>query len=316
MRGRISFRQGAIQHIYQNTVDGVLIFYSVRDFLVFFTTFATVSRHYDIRILGICLMFDHIHLLVEARNKACLDRFVSHYTSWFVRQYNEWYGLKGSLFNRAYGLASKVSDKDIRSAIAYLYNNPVERLLCLRAEQSRWNFLAFGERPYPFSSPIRLDKARAPMRRAVEEVKISRKDERPLNYAQLKRITRHLTPAEQQQLTDFAISTYNCIDYQDLIYRFDDYGSLLTALSTTTGSEHGLKETFVGRSDKIYQQMTTFLLESHCISNPDDLLRMPLEKRRELFEPLWIWSGVSRRQVEKYLHLPEGAGGQITDNQR
>lgn len=48
MRGRISFRQGAIQHIYQNTVDGVLIFYSVRDFLVFFTTFATVSRHYDI----------------------------------------------------------------------------------------------------------------------------------------------------------------------------------------------------------------------------------------------------------------------------
>ena len=154
------------------------------------------------------------------------------------------------------------------------------------------------------------------MRRAVEEVKISRKDERPLNYAQLKRITRHLTPAEQQQLTDFAISTYNCIDYQDLIYRFDDYGSLLTALSTTTGNEHGLKETFVGRSDKIYQQMTTFLLESHCISNPDDLLRMPLEKRRELFEPLWIWSGVSRRQVEKYLHLPEGAGGQITDNQR
>ncbi|MBR1538970.1 MAG: transposase [Bacteroidales bacterium] len=137
MRGRISFKQGAIQHIYQNTVGGVLIFYSGWDALVFFTTFSTAARRYDVRILGLCLMVDHIHVLVDARSKKELDAFVCLYTSWFVRQYNVWYGLKGSLFNRKYGLASKVSDKDIISAIAYLYNNPVERQLCVRAERSK-----------------------------------------------------------------------------------------------------------------------------------------------------------------------------------
>ena len=102
------------------------------------------------------------------------------YTSWFSRQYNEWYGLDGPLFRGPYGIASKVTDQKIRDAIAYLYNNPVERQLCKRAEQAHWNFLAYAENPYPFSQPIRLDKARAPMRRAVEEVRATRKEDRPL----------------------------------------------------------------------------------------------------------------------------------------
>ena len=303
MRGRISFKSGAVQHLYQRTIDGFLIFYSVRDYLVFLTILATAARRYNVRLLGLCLMVDHIHILVEAPDKKELDRFVCLYTSWFVKTYNEWYGRKGPFIQEHYGIASKVYDKDIRNAIAYLYNNPVERQICRRAEQARWNLLAYGNCRYPFSHPFRLDKARAPMRRAVEEVRASRQEGRPLNYAQLKRITKFLRPEEQTQLTDFIVGCYNCVEYPELFYRFGSYDELVTAINTTTGSEYAIQEDFVGRSDRIYSQMSTFLLESHRIEAIDDLLRLPEDQRRELLEPLGIRTGASRRQLEKYLHL-------------
>lgn len=303
MKGRLVFTNGAIQHIYQKTVHGFLIFYSVRDCLVFFTMIATAARRYHVRILGICLMVDHVHVLIEVGSKREMDQFVCLYTSWFANTYNKWYGLNGSLFKASYGAASKVDDKKQRSAIAYLYNNPVERLICKRAEQYPWNFLAYADGRFPFASSVRLDKARAPMRRAIEEVKCTRKEEQPLNYAQLKRITTPLTPSERKQLYDVIVSVYNCVDYPDLFYRFGNYSDLITAIHTTTGSEYAISEEFVGRSDLIYSQMTEFLLESRRIRSADDLLRMPEAERRELLDPLGFRTGASRRQLEKYLRL-------------
>ncbi len=303
MKGRLVFTNGAIQRIYQKTVHGFLIFYSVRDCLVFFTMIATAARRYHVRILGICLMVDHVHVLIEVGSKQEMDQFVCLYTSWFANTYNKCYGLKGSLFKAGYGAASKVDDKKQRSVIAYLYNNPVERLICKRAEQYPWTFLAYADGRFPFATSVRLDKARAPMRRAVEEVKCSRAEECPLSFAQLKRMTAPLTQPERKQLYDVIVSVYNCVNYPDLFYRFGNYADLITAINTTTGSEYAISEEFVGRSDLIYSQMTEFLLESHRIQSTDDLLRMPETERRELLDPLGLRTGASRRQLEKYLRL-------------
>lgn len=303
MRGRINFRAGAIQHVYQNTHNGFLVFYSVRDCLVFFTIISIVARQYNVRILGICLMVDHIHLLVEVPSQKELSRFVDHYTAWFAQVQNIWYGRKGSLFRSPFGFTSKVTDKDIRNAIAYLYNNPVEKQMCLRPEQAHWNFLAYGADPHPFSEKIRLAKASAPLRRAVKEVTIEFSEGRPLNYALLKRITKPLNPKEQQQLTDFIVSTYNCIDFSAVAGYFGDYDDLVQAVNTTKGSEYNMKEDFTVGSDRIYSKMSEFLLSVKAISHIDELLRQPEEKRRELLEPLAIRTGASAKQVAKYLRL-------------
>ena len=137
-----------------------------------------------------------------------------------------------------------------------------------------------------------------------------------MNYAQLRRITRSLLTDEQAQLTDFIVACFNCVDYSDLFYRFGSYDGLVTAINTTTGSEYAIQEDFVGRSDRIYGQMSRFLLESHRIEAIDDLLRLSEDQRHELLEPLSIRTGASRRQLEKYLHLrpacaakPRTAGG-------
>ena len=43
-----------ILHIYQNTPNGELLFYTLSDFLAFFTLVCTTARRFGIRIIGIC----------------------------------------------------------------------------------------------------------------------------------------------------------------------------------------------------------------------------------------------------------------------
>ena len=208
------FKAGALHHIYQRTYDGFLIFYSVRDFLVFFTLFCTIARKCHIRVLGVCLMYDHIHVLVAAPSKKDLSAFVQEYTCRFSRQRNVQYQRKGSFFQRRFGSAPKSGEKKARTAIAYLYNNPVEKKLCKNAEDYQWDFLTYANNSHPFSQPLKLNGASRPMRRAVAEIKSLRATDTPLNYATIERIIKDLSPSEIKQLTDYTVSSFNCIDYQ------------------------------------------------------------------------------------------------------
>ena len=303
MKGRISFRPGAIQHIYQRTIGGFLIFYTARDYLVFYSIIMTVARQHHIKILGLCLMADHIHILVDVSSKEQLFRFVQHYTSRFTTIWNRQHRQAGAMFLRQYGFASKTSGKDIRSAIAYLYNNPVEKQLCSRPEQSQWNFLPYGSSRHPFSEPLRLDRARAQMRHAIKEVISTRTRGDHLSYAQLSRLSRNLSRSEQLQLTDYIIRIYNRIDYTTAADYFGGYSQLITAINTTKGSEYAIKEDFTSGSDRIYSKMTQFLLESGAVECIDDLLLLSQAERVALLDPLCIATGASVKKASKYLHV-------------
>lgn len=50
------FSKGALNHVYQRTLNGFLIFYSVSDFLVYFTILCVVASKYHVRILMVSLM--------------------------------------------------------------------------------------------------------------------------------------------------------------------------------------------------------------------------------------------------------------------
>ena len=303
MKGRLSFHIVAVQHVYQKHYCGYIIFYTVKDCLVFFTMFSISARRFGVRVLGLCIMVDHIHVLVDVSDKHRLGRFVRHYTSWFSREYNSWHGLQGQLFKRPFGVASKSGSKSIRSAIAYLYNNPVEKQLCDRPEQSMWNFLAYGASKNPFSEPLKLDRASAPMRRAVQIVKYLKSLEEPISYIQLSNMLHPLDRKEKMQLADYIIRIYNCIDYEAVVDYFGGYDEMVAAINTTKGSEYSIKEDFVSGSDRLYSKMTNFLLKSDELESIDTLLRLPEEKRFEFFEPLAIYTGASQKKVAKYLHI-------------
>ena len=102
------------QHVYQNTVEGVLLFYDNSDRIVFFTILSVLSERYGIRIIAVSLMPDHYHLLVEANGRKQLENFIRTLNSVYAKAFNLTVHRKGKLFNRKYGCASKKTTKDLQ----------------------------------------------------------------------------------------------------------------------------------------------------------------------------------------------------------
>ena len=301
-RNHSVIRANAVHHIYQNTPKGYLIFYSIKDYLICYSIISVAARRYDVQILGLCLMVDHIHLVVYARDPKQLRAFVRDYTSLFTRKYNGLYGLKGSVFNTPFGSAPKIGHKKIRTAIAYLYNNPVECHLQVRAEHARWNFLAYAAEKTPFSEKLRLDYARWELRKALKWVKDASRHHLPLEYAALDEITRNLSPREEQQFIDYTIRQYAFIDYAALIKYYGSYDNLVTAVNANTGSEYDMQEDTYAKDHRIYQKMITRLC-GRTLLTMREILAQPRERRVLMGRRLMAGLGASENEVKKLLRL-------------
>ena len=123
------FYNNELNHIYQRQINGFNIFYDIEDYLVYYTLFAVLCRCYDIIAIGLCLMPNHIHMLVKAGSRKVLAAFMDHCTSAFAKEHNFHIGRSGGVFRKRYGSAPKIGLKIIKTAIAYLFNNPVEKHL-------------------------------------------------------------------------------------------------------------------------------------------------------------------------------------------
>ncbi len=272
--------------------------------LVFFSIASVTARRYRVTVLDISLMFDHIHLLVTAPSKWAFDCFRRDLLRDFTTAFTRNYGLKGSVFETPGGHAVKIGDKKIRTAIAYLFNNQVEKKLCSRAEEWPWNFLAFYRDNHPYSDKIIRSRATRPMRRALEEIDRMVRLGLPLNHTLLARIISHLRPMEIRQLTDYIVSKYNSIDYNRLILFYGTYDKMLTAIHSNTGSEHDIKEDFTPGSDRVYLRLIEKTHSWLGFSTLNELLNAPVEIRKTARESLFRMGWASREQARKFLRIP------------
>lgn len=298
------FARDILTHCYQRTADNGVLFYSYSDYLEYFTLYCILARKYGIRVWEICLMPDHVHDAISSRTRNQRKDFKWEFNTRFSQQYNKRCGIKGPLLESPYGRAVKNGAKKARTNIIYIANNPVERQLVSKAEEYRWNFLAYAESDHPFSEKLVLRRARLPLQWAVKEVKSQYEKGNPLNYATLQRMFSKLNKKESQQLTDFIVSTYNVIDYSGVLELFDgSYGALLTAAHSTTGSEYDINESFLGKTDKPFATMSRILLEEAHLEDIHDFLSWTPSRRYELFLLLRRHMDVMGEQIAKFLHL-------------
>lgn len=282
----------------------MLLFYSISDYLVYFTTYCIEAREHDVQVLSMCLMPDHTHDSVIVQKPDELWHFKQDFNSRFARTQNAVFGRKGRLLEKPFGSAPKYGSKAIRTNLIYVGNNPVERKLCIRAEEYRWNLLAYSQSKNPFSKPLVIRKASWPMKKAVKEVKRTFDESRPMTYYQLQRLFKPLNREEKEQLTDFIISTYNVVDYKVAIDYFGSYNNMLLAMHSTTGSEHDIKETFVGKSDIYYSQMINIVLRETKVRDIHKILSWDDEKKFRLFMLLKHELPATDRQIAKFLRMP------------
>jgi hypothetical protein len=304
MKNNRRFLPGVINHCYQNTRDGFLLFYSVCDYLAAFTIICTVARRYRVRVISLCLMPDHLHGSYVAGLLDQLTSFVGHYTSAIARENNRTCKHTGPLFNEPFGSAPKQGGKNGRSNLIYVGNNPVERHLAEKAENYRWNFLAYAKSSHPFSSPIIKRQASGPMKKAMALVDSLCRRRRPIPYTMLKKMFSRLCRDEANQLVDYIISSYNIIDYDAATEYFESYEAMLLAMHSTTGSEYEIKEAFTGRRDDVYAQMTSLLLATGKYSDIHEILSLPLSEKDKLFRFLIGKTPATREQIRKYLRIP------------
>ncbi|MBR2857092.1 MAG: transposase [Bacteroidales bacterium] len=300
---RRRFLEDEVHHIYQRTINRFNIFYDLEDYLVYYTIFSIAARQYEVTILGLCLMFDHIHMLIKSDARVRMSEFVRQVTCMFAREQNNEVGRKGSLFQARFGSAPKKGLKLLRTAIAYLFNNPVEKRLCSRAEEYRWNFLAYALSPHPFSDPLILGRASLSMKRAVKEVDLAESEDRHLRYVQLKRLLSKLDEREKMQLVDHIISIYKPFDYEEVIACYGSYEDMLTAINSNTGSEYDIKEDRYRFSDIEYIRMGEILHDAEGLKELRKVTGLEMDEKMRLFKVLSKHLSCDNLPIAKFLHI-------------
>ncbi len=292
------FYADEVLHIYQRTVSGFNIFYSTEDFLVFYTIISVYARRYGITLLGLCQMIDHIHLLGSSRDLESMSRFISASTSQYVKEFNKKTGRTGRLFEKEYGSAIKKEVKKIRSAIAYLFNNPVEKMLCARAEEYRWNYLRyFGE--------VRLKALRHCSWRLRKSIKIVQErcsKGQYLKYSLIEMAFKGLEKEEKEYLTDWIIKLYFPFDVRKVTSYYRSHTEMLIAINSNTGSEHDINEHSYCKTDVPYREMMV-ILKKTGLTDIKSVIMWPEEDKKRLEQFLKSKTSATYRQIRKFLHL-------------
>lgn len=295
------FNEDGIMHIYQRTISGYNVFYCLEDFIIFYTIVSVYAKKFGIKLLAMCLMIDHTHLLASCSSLETLSRFISAYTSMFVREFNLYTGRSGPLFKKAYGSAVKMEWKKIRSAIAYLFNNPVEKQLCTKAEDYTWNFLRLFCPEYtPVSTTIKRSRK---LKRSMKMVKDNFNKGYYLKYTLLDYLYKDLSKHEKRILTQYILEVYFPFDTEKVCNYYKSYEDMVIAINSNTGSEYEIKENHYGKTDVPYREIMS-CLNNMNIADCRSVLTMDTEMKVQLTGILKQKTSASSTQIRKFLQIP------------
>ncbi|MBQ9893706.1 MAG: transposase [Bacteroidales bacterium] len=292
-----------VVHIYQRSKNGYLLFYTASDYLVFFSIACNAARNRGMRVLGICPMFDHVHMVVAAERREDVRMFVRDVFSQYAKAFNASIGASGPVFCKHFGCAVKKGDKAIRTTLSYLYNNPGEKGLCTKAEEFRWTFLAYAASTHPFSEPLIKKKCSRRLVRAMKGINLLRTSSLPLVYPLLKKEFSGLCAKEKQQLVDFIITSYNCIDYETLLSLYgNSYNQACLAFASNQGAEYDIHEEYDPTSHRAFMEIPRRLSD---MGHKDikSILKLPPESRFEILLSLFHVSKATMKQLCKYLRI-------------
>lgn len=292
----------SVQHVYKRTSDNGVLFYRLIDRLVYFTIQSVCARKHRVCVLVASYMYTHVHEALRVFDASQLAAYERDTNSLFAKEYNRETGHTGPVFESPYGRAPKIGDKSIRSCLAYVVNNPVEKKLCRLAEEDRWTFLAYYKQDFPFSRRPQLSRARSCLRKALLLVSHECAAGRYLHYALLHQLFAPLDPFEREQLTDHIIQCYFFFDREECCRYFGTVDKMIAAVAVTTGSEFDVGEVYEPFSDVPYREMCA-LVEKHKLLGPGlPFLHLTKDRLGKFVRYLGDHTSATERQVLRFLH--------------
>jgi len=132
---------GVPHHITQRGNNKQDVFFVDEDRKVYLALLKKQADQFGLRLLGYCLMTNHVHLLAVPQNDDSLAKAIGR-THFLYSQYiNKLHGRSGHLWqNRFYSCA--LDDEHLWAALAYIEKNPVRAKAVRFAWQYKWSSAA------------------------------------------------------------------------------------------------------------------------------------------------------------------------------
>ncbi len=291
-------------HIFCITADRGICFYTMADCLVWFTLFCILAVKYHVRVIAVCIMLNHFHIEAKFPSKHVMSTFMRELNSRFTQQYNRRYCLTGPLFHERYGSSLKIKEQRIKDNIVYICNNPIGKRAVHRAEEYRWNFLAYMESDRPFSAPVIIRKCSKQFLIVRSEVLRRARCRQPLDYNFFDGIYSELSLHERKQIVDRIIVSFNVLDYGELRNVWGGYGQICQMLQMVSGSEYDLADDDSAEDYKHYYQMTHIVEESGFDIWNRRFTGLPDKEIRRIAREIAEKVDATKAEVAKFLHYP------------
>lgn len=301
---RTFFNKG-YQHICQKSADNGIIFYSIQDYLVFFTLLCVKAAKHNLIIIAICIMLNHFHIECKFKSSRQMESFMNGLLSAFARMYNRQHHTKGQLFKKSFKNVQKSWDDQISNTYIYIENNPKVKFAVEKSEDYRWNFLKYSISGNPFSEPIVESEASPELLRLIAEVQEAKSEGKALSYGFFGKTFAKLSQKEINQLTDSIIRTYSVIDYSFANSKYGGYEEICKVLDMVTGADYEMKESDKYEDYLHYEKMIELSAAMGVNLEKGHVKTLSDKKLKECTKVFLTEAKASIYEISKFLHISE-----------
>jgi putative transposase len=129
---------GAVYHVIARGNERKAIFRDDLDRNVYLERLAQCRSRFQFRVLGYCLMNNHVHLALE-RGPVAISRAMLALQSFYVQRFNFRHKRVGHLFQGRYKAFLVQDERYLFALLRYIHLNPVRARLVDRPEAYRWS---------------------------------------------------------------------------------------------------------------------------------------------------------------------------------
>jgi putative transposase len=138
---------GQCYHVLNRANRKAEVFHGPSDYAAFLALMAKAQDHVSIDIFAVCLMPNHVHLVV----RPLADRDVSRWMKWLFATHSMHYNKKherpGHVWQGRFKAVPVQGDQHLLTALRYVERNALRARIVARAEEWPWGSLNWRERP-------------------------------------------------------------------------------------------------------------------------------------------------------------------------
>lgn len=138
MTRKRNFKSNVPYHIYNRGNKKENIFLTEPDYQFFEDTLRWAVGEFKVWIYVWCLMDNHFHLLVKAKDPESIMLMMHKITTSYSWHMRTKYKMVGHIFQGRYCTKEIMDEHHFKIALQYIKNNPVKERYCKRSEYYKW----------------------------------------------------------------------------------------------------------------------------------------------------------------------------------